>query len=677
MYTYSFDRLNIRLNFGIMSKTIVHCLLLLVSFCVNAQEINLHNNWQFRQAGTGKWYKATVPGTVHTDLLKNKLIPDPFFSVNESRLEWIDQTGWEYKTVFTVDAMMRAQQKIAICFEGLDTYADVYLNNKPVLQANNMFRPWQEDIKTLLLPGKNELRIYFHPAKNRTDSIAASKLPLVLPDNARVYARKAQYQFGWDWGPGFIGAGIWKPVTIKAYNPRASAGRKTAATWNVQLIRQKDSIGTSFYFQKDGKPIYIKGANWIPADIFLPSAKKEDYRALLLMAKNAGMNMLRVWGGGVYENDHFYDLCDSLGIMVWQDFMFAGGMYPGDEQFFSNVKAELVYQVQRLKDHPCIVIWCGNNEVDEAWHHWGWQNQFNLHGTDSARVWNDYTRLFRDSLQQWVNENDGKRPYVSTSPQYGWGNPTSYTSGDSHYWGVWWGLEGWEKFKTHTGRFVSEWGMQAMPDYTTVQKYTSPQERFLHSPAVDAHQKANDGFNKLHHYINTYFFDTAKLNRLSLEEYTYLTQCLQYYITRNSIATQMSKQPANMGTLLWQLNDCWPVTSWSIIDYYKKPKGGYYATKRAYTTMDTVTDKIYPKHLQLKKATVKIKKTGKDAVTVISDEDAPYVYIQLGDVDGYLSDNYFNLEAGKEKTITYNGKKDLRVLKNKITIISLCDILLK
>lgn len=661
-----------------MQRCFLYLLIQLICAAGFCQEIMIHSGWQFRQTGTNKWYKAAVPGTVHTDLLKSKLIPDPFFADNESRLEWIDKTDWEYKAVVTVNAKMMSREKIRIIFEGLDTYADVYINNKRVLQADNMFRSWQEDVKALLRPGKNELRIYFHSAKNRVDSIAKSRLPLVLPDNARVYARKAPFQFGWDWGPKFIGAGIWKPVSLKAFTPRRGSTKRTAgARWNVQLVQQKDSIGTSFYFEKDGKPIYIKGANWIPADIFLPSVKKEHYRTLLLMAKEAGMNMLRVWGGGIYEDEHFYDLCDSLGIMVWQDFMFAGGMYPGDEDFFSSVKAETKYQVERLSHHPCIVLWCGNNEIDEAWHHWGWQSQFNLHGADSVKVWNDYTRLFRDSLREWVNEFDGQRPYVSTSPQYGWGNPMSYTSGDSHYWGVWWGLEGWEKFRTHTGRFVSEWGMQAMPDYSTMQKYTAPSDRQLYSPSVVAHQKANDGFKKLHHYINQYFLDTSKLNRLSLEEYTYLTQCLQYYIIKNSLATQMSKQPVNMGTLLWQLNDCWPVTSWSIIDYYKKPKAGYYAVKKAYMDMDTVTDRIYPKYIKLKHPKINIQKTGRNFITIQTGEDAKYICISLGDADGYLSDNYFNLEAGKEKTIFYNGKQDLRSLKNKIRILSLSDILLK
>jgi len=659
-----------------MRKATVYFLLQIIFFTAPAQYFNLDNNWMFRQAGTAQWYKAIVPGSVHSDLFNNKLIPDPFYSDNEKNLEWIDKADWEYRKQFTVTKDMLLADIIFISFEGLDTYADVFINNKRLLQADNMFRIWEIEIKKYLKPGKNELRIYFHSAKNKVDSIAKTKLPLVLPDNPRVHARKAQYQFGWDWGPKFIGAGIWRSVKLHCYMPPATGFRGVPN--HVKLIEQKDSTGTGFYFEKDGKPIYIKGANWIPVHAFPSAAKKTDYRQLLLMAKDAGMNMLRVWGGGIYESDDFYELCDSLDIMVWQDFMFAGGMYPGDKNFFANVKAEVKDQLTRLSKYKCIVLWCGNNEIDEAWHHWGWQNQFNLHGADSAKVWKDYTSLFRDSLKAWLTAFDPKdRPYVSTSPQYGWGNPLSYRNGDSHYWGLWWGLEGWEKFKTHTGRFVSEWGMQAMPDYSTVEKYTPAGQRYRYTPAVNAHQKASDGFMKLNHYVNKYFFDTVKLSKLSLEEYTYLTQCVQYYILKNSIATQLSKQPVNMGTLIWQLNDCWPVTSWSLVDFYKKPKAGYYAAKKQFLSGDTTTDAVYPKDLQLKKAAITLSSITRNSFTIRTDADAKYICISMGDVDGYLSDNYFDLKANEERTITYNGSKDLRSIRNKIKILSLADILLK
>jgi beta-mannosidase len=378
--------------------------------------------------------------------------------------------------------------------------------------------------------------------------------------------------------------------------------------------------------------------------------------------------MLRVWGGGVYESDDFYDLCDSLGIMVWQDLMFAGGMYPGDDAFMNNVKEEIRYQLDRLGRHPCIVLWCGNNEIDEAWNNWGWQDQFNLHGNDSTRVWNDYKRLFEDSLKKWVNEFDGSRPYVPTSPLHGWGHDESFTEGDSHYWGVWWGLEDWEAFKTHTGRFVSEYGMQAMPNINTITSFTRPEDRTLNSPVIQWHQKASDGFKKLEHYLTRYFIDSVKLGKLSLEDYTYLTQCLQYYILKNSIAVQRSKYPANMGTLLWQYNDCWPVTSWSITDYSREPKAAWYAVREAYRDdIKPVTDSIYPKNIKLSKPQFTFLNGGNNLL-LGSGTMAKYLYLYTEDKTIHFFDNYFDMGPGERKPVRTNRKlteKDIEKIKIK------------
>jgi beta-mannosidase len=628
-------------------------LIYLIPIQTSAQSVSieLNENWQFKNQKENKWYKAIVPGTVHTDLLAHKLIPDPFYRDNESKLQWIDREDWEYKTVFNVDAQTFSRKNIELVFDGLDTYADVYLNGKLILQADNMFRGWTVNVKPLIKRTNNILLIKFSSAQNKMDSIAKSKLPLILPDNNRVYVRKAQFQFGWDWGPKFVGCGVWKSVRLKGWN-----GVKISPTYsdiknNVKLIQQKDSIGTSFYFEKDGKPIYAKGANWIPGDVFLPRLTRADYLKMLLSAKDANMNMLRVWGGGVYESDDFYDLCDSLGIMVWQDFMFAGGMYPGDDAFMNNVREEVKYQIERLRDHPCIFLWCGNNEVEEAWKNWGWQDQYNLHGADSAKIWNDYKRLFQDSLKKWVDEFDGTRPYVSTSPKNGWGHKESFTEGDSHYWGVWWGLEDWEAFENKTGRFVSEYGMQAMPNWNTIKSFTDPSDRYIKSPVIQSHQKASDGFKKLDHYLTRYFIDSAKLSRLSLEDYTYLSQCLQYYILKNSIAIHRSKYPANMGTLLWQLNDCWPVTSWSITDYSRQPKAAWYAVKKAYRDdVLPARDSIYPKDLTLEKPIISIVLIGNE-LKLTADKDAKYVELSKGGNTSLFSDNYFDLQKGKEKII--------------------------
>ena len=659
-----------------MKQKLLYCFFLLIGQSGFAQDISfdINANWQFYYPTNKKWYKATVPGTIHTDLLNSKLIPDPYYRDNEGKLQWVGEKDWEYKTVFDVGPKTFQKNNIEIVFEGLDTYADVYLNNKLILQADNMFRSWTVNIKKRLKRSKNELLIKFYSAQKITDSVAKSKLPLVLPDNPRVYARKAQYHFGWDWGPKFVTCGIWKNILLQGWNGVKIKATQEKKSWNIKLIQQKDSIGTSFYFEKDGKPIYAKGANWIPADLFLPGLKKEDYRRMLQSAKDANMNMLRVWGGGVYEADDFYNLCDSLGIMVWQDFMFAGGMVPGDEHFFYNVKEEVKYQIGRLKNHPCIVLWCGNNEIDEAWNNWGWQDQFNLHGKDSAKVWNDYKRLFNDSLKKWVNEFDGVRPYVSTSPMHGWGHKESFTEGDSHYWGVWWGLDDWETFKNKTGRFVSEYGMQAMPNMHTIRSFTRPEERVLNSIVIQSHQKANDGFKKLDHYLTRYFIDSVKLKALSLEDYTYLTQCLQYYILKNSIAVHRSKYPTNMGTLLWQLNDCWPVTSWSITDYSRQPKAAWYAVREAYR--DDVMPKediVDPKNLKLVSPNFKINLSG-NQISISSDVFAKYISLSFIENDASFSDNYFDLQAGETKTISFTNIGSAKEVLSKLKIKSLYDV---
>lgn len=629
-----------------MQKILLISILTFFSLCTTAQsKILLNNNWKFRQAGTSKWMQATVPGSVYTDLLKNKKIPAPFFADNERKIQWVDTVDWEYSTIFFLKKTDLKNAVQILTFDGLDTYADVYINGQKLFSANNMFRPWEAFVNDYLRLGKNEISVYFHAAKKHVDSIAKTNLPLVLPDNNRLYARKAQYQFGWDWGPIFIGCGIWKNVSLIMHkNPIWDEEVIGEADPIAKLIMKKDDKGESFYFEKNGKPVYCKGANWIPSNIFLPT-KKEDYRKLLLLAREADVNMLRVWGGGIYEDEYFYELCDSLGIMIWQDFMFAGAMVPGDHSFFENVKEEVRYQVNRLKRYSCIVLWCGNNEIDEAFNHWGWQKQFNLHGNDSAKVWHDYTRLFRDSIKNWVEAFDGRRPYVSTSPRYGWGNPKSYAEGDSHYWGLWWGLADWESWETKTGRFISEFGMQSMSNYESIKSYTPPNERFLQSNAVRWHQKAGNGFTKINHYVNKYFFDTTLLYKLNLEEYTYLTQAMQYYILKNSFATQIKQQPYNMGTLVWQWNDCWPVASWSVTDFNRSPKAGYYALKKVFTTMDTTRDTIYPKYLQLQQPLITITKIGNTAISIKSDKDARYVqvYSPAGPLE--LSDNYIDLKA--------------------------------
>lgn len=653
--------------------------MLLFPLVLSAQQkkmLALTRHWEFFYPVQQRWLPATVPGTIHTDLQDNHLIPDPYYRDNEKQLQWIGEANWQYRLQFDVPPSFLKEEIISLQFQGLDTWADVILNGHLILQADNMFRGWTVNVRPWLLPRKNKLEIHFTSAVRKTDSLARVYLPLVLPDNNRVFARKAQYHFGWDWGPTFITCGIWQPVILRAGNTQDKPEPQPVKSWQVKLVQEKDSYGTSFCFEKAGTPVYCKGANWIPGEVFLPRLKREDYRQQLLLAKNAHMNMLRVWGGGIYETEDFYSLCDSLGIMVWQDFMFAGGMVPGDAAFFDNVREEVKYQLQRLSRHPCIVLWCGNNEIDEAWHNWGWQQQFNLHGADSAKIWNDYRRLFEDSLPRWVAAFDEQhRPYVSTSPRIGWGHARSFTEGDSHYWGVWWGLEDWEVFRTKTGRFVSEYGMQSMPNWKTVEGFTLAADRQLSSAVIQHHQKANNGFGKLAHYLQRYFIDSGRLYKLSLADYTYLTQCLQYYILKNSIAEQRSQYPKNKGTLLWQLNDCWPVCSWSITDYSRQPKAAWYAVREAYRDDHVpVTDSVAPKDLPLKKAVVSIRVLGNDII-LTSNEDAKFVELSVDGNTAVFSDNYFDLKKNIPLTVKINHKQAKKAYLTNLRVKTLYDVL--
>lgn len=636
-----------------------------------AQQIDLKNNWKYREEKTQKWYSATVPGEIHTDLLNSKLIPDPFYRDNEKKLQWIERKNWEYKTTFQVTANMLKKKNTDLVFDGLDTYATVYVNNKLVLKADNMFRQWRVEVKKVLKSGNNDLRIVFQSAQNVVDSLAKKDYPFVIPDNPRAYVRKAQYHFGWDWGPKFTTCGIWKTPRLESYNEK-NPEKPYVLNRKIELIQEPDSLGRSFYFKIDGKPVYMKGANYIPSDAFLSRVNKKEYEKIVLSAKEANMNMLRVWGGGIYEDDYFYDLCDKYGINVWQDFMFAGTMVPGDDAFFDNVKKEVQYQVKRLRHHPSIVLWCGNNESDEAFKNWGWMKSFKISKQDSIRLWKDYTRLFHDSIPKWVKEVDDKRPYLSSSPLHHWSKAKSVTEGDSHYWGIWWGLEDIEAVQKKTGRFVSEYGMLSLPNYASIESFTSPEDRHLYSDILKVHLKAGKGFEKLDSYLGKYFIDATKIKKMNLEDYAYLSQCLHYYSIKNIVGIHRSKAPYNMGTLVWQLNDCWPVASWSITDYNnRQPKAAWYAIKEAYRDdIKPEIDFIHPKDLPLEDPKISWEIKGNNVI-IKAQKMAKYVCISMKGYNGKWSDNYFDLKAGEEKTISFEGK----ITKPEIKIYSLFEVL--
>jgi beta-mannosidase len=279
----------------------------------------------------------------------------------------------------------------------------------------------------------------------------------------------------------------------------------------------------------------------------------------------------------VYADDAFYTACDQSGILVWQDFMFACAMYPGDEAFASNVKQEVSDNVNRLKNHACIALWCGNNESDEGWKNWGWQEQYKYSEKDSAKIWKDYVHLFQEVIPETLESTAPGSIYISSSPQIGWGHKESLQHGDSHYWGVWWGMEPFENYNSKVGRFMSEYGFQGMPDLSAFKKFAPENEWNLQSEISKAHQKHPTGYAT----IQTYMERDYKVPK-SFENYVYVSQLLQARGMKTAIEAHRRAKPYCMGTLYWQLNDCWPVTSWSSMDYYGDWKAAHYQAKRSY-----------------------------------------------------------------------------------------------
>ena len=678
----------------ILRITLLTILLMTISFSLQAQTsvltMELNKNWEFRQTGTAAWLPATVPGTVHTDLLDNKKIEDPYYRLNEHNLQWIDKVNWEYRTSVILSTEMVSKQHIILEFQGLDTYADVYINDHLLLSADNMHRTWTVDVKNQIKQGENVISVllksptviglekqevfgYGLPAAN-DQSVAGG-----LGNNqVSVFTRKAGYHFGWDWGPRLVTSGIWRKVVIKAWdnqkienihivrkllnaksallkaeldissdqagsqqisikvndiltasqtielkkgtntypidfeikNPKrwwpnglgaqilykitavlgsdeAVADSKTVHTGlrTIKLIRTPDvdGKGESFYFEVNGRPVFMKGANYIPNDVFLPRVTPEKYETVVKSAARCNMNMLRVWGGGVYEDDLFYDLCDKYGILVWQDFMFACSMYPGDSAFLDNVKNEAIDNVKRLRNHACLAIWVGNNEIETAWGQWdekaGWGYKQLYTRQQREVIWQAYDAVFHHILPDVVNDLDNDVAYWPSSPSAGFQKLASYEtrSGDMHYWGVWHGLHPFSDFRKYKARFMSEYGFQSFPEFKTVQKYTIPSDYNIESEVMASHQRSGIGNIRIKQYMAEDYKIPA-----DFEQFLYIGQLLQAEGIKMAMESHRIAIPYCQGSLYWQINDCWPVASWSSMDYYQRWKAVQYFSREAY-----------------------------------------------------------------------------------------------
>lgn len=636
----------------------------------------IDTGWEFRSVGEDHWYPASVPGTNFTDLLENKLIPDPFDRANETDLQWIESRNWEYRTTFFLDEFSPLQ-KGELIFEGLDTYADVYLNNTLILEASNMFVTWKCDVSDLLKIGENELHILFRsPTSEIREKAEATGMTYPAEndhseDNLSVYIRKAPYHFGWDWGPRFVTSGVWRPICLNIYDqasiedvyvkqylvpksatlvfevevnshvdthgvleitclnddldhqgvshtltkgpniihhhiviedykkwwPRGlgdpflyhfrmdlvvdekvvSTAHRKIGLRTIETVIGKDDIGQSFFFKVNGVPVYAKGANYIPQDSFLTRVSNEKMETMFENAIAANMNMLRVWGGGIYEENSFYNLADEHGILIWQDFMFACTMYPGDQEFLESVEQEASCNIKRLRNHASIIMWCGNNEIEMGWNHWGWQEKFRYEEAENEKLKQDYHILFEELLPKLIRELDPGRYYLPSSPMNNWDDPEKFKYGDHHYWGVWHGEAPFEDFKKSVPRFMSEFGFQSFPVQSSVKKYSLPEDWSTNSEVMRIHQKHPRGNQLIYKYLTQSYHEPK-----NFESFLYLSQVVQAEGMRVGIEAQRRSKPFCMGTLYWQMNDCWPVASWSGIDYYGKWKALHYEVSRQF-----------------------------------------------------------------------------------------------
>lgn len=632
---------------------------------MNATEIN--KGWRVHKAGEKKEYVADIPAMVADILYKSGDMPDPYYRENEWSTYELLKNDYEFANEFTVTEEQLAADRLTLCFEGVDTAADIYLNDGLLASVNNMHRSWRFDIKALARVGENRLRIYFRSNILYAEALHEADPYYVTSDTVNGFSmvRKAHSTYGWDWGPKLPDMGLWRGVTVEAYSAAAiadlylrqkhdngveltaelelelfgdaaaltagltvtapdgtstvltvpvSAGKNslTVTVENPQLWwcngfgeqplykvavslyngealldsrtlevglrtltmrREKDEWGESFEFCLNGVSIFAMGANYIPEDSLYPRCTPERSEQLIKQCVAANYNCLRVWGGGYFCDDWFYSQCDRHGLIVWQDLLFACGVYKLKEGFVENVVAETRDNVRRLRHHACIALWCGNNELEWGWS--GWDMGFGNSPYDRA----DYIKLFEWILPETVRSLDPDRFYWLASPSSGgsFDDPNDQNRGDVHYWEVWHRLKPFTEYRKYHFRFCSEFGFQSFPCEKTVDSFALPEDKNIFSPVMENHQKNGSANGRILLYLADNFRYPTDFKTL-----LYASQVLQAEAIKYGVEHWRSNRGRCMGSLYWQLNDCWPVASWASLDYFNRWKPLHYYAKRFY-----------------------------------------------------------------------------------------------
>ena len=347
----------------------------------------------------------------------------------------------------------------------------------------------------------------------------------------------------------------------------------------VKLLQEKDQWGTSFAFEINGQPRFMKGGDMIPPSMYGGKTSTKEWQEWVKLMVNSNFNMVRIWGGGDYATEDFLNECDRLGLMVWHDAMFACAMYPGDSMFLTNVEEELEYQLPRITAHPSVVYINGNNEVDVAWKNWGFQVQYFLNKEDQAVIEKAYDDLFKNVLPNTLAKYSNL-PYEHTSPLSNWGKHEFYNHGTQHYWGVWHGTDPMSDFATKIGRFNAEFGFQSFPEFSTLEGFSTVKDWDLNSAVMKHHQKSYVGNGMIMKHAKRLFGKPS-----NFEEFVYFSQLTQAYAVTSAISGHLLDAPRCMGTLYWQINDCWPGPTWSSIDYEGQYKALHYGVKELYVEL--------------------------------------------------------------------------------------------
>ncbi|MDY7222664.1 beta-mannosidase [Halalkalibacterium halodurans] len=628
--------------------------------------ISLNGHWKMSEVNKQDWLDVKVPGSVMNDLLLNGKIIDPFYRDNEDHAFEVALKNYKYSRSFEVTEEILEQDEVVILFKGLDTIAEITLNDAKIAETNNMHRTYELNVKEQLKLGTNKLTVILYSPINFIKE-KQDQLPLwgvVDAVEGYPHIRKGHSMFGWDWGPKIPDLGIWRSVSLLAWSnsrindvyvtqshiknkvivnlkvklekklqkivnivvkltdPKGNTITKSVASKRIEetiyldvlnpqlwwpngygeqplykievLLEDGDQIldqidfkiglriikvkhepdqwGKSFEFEVNGISLFAMGANYIPEDNILARNSKERTEQLIKDCVEANFNMIRIWGGGNYPDDNFFDLCDQYGLIVWQDFMFACSEYALTEEFKETVVQEVIDNVKRIRHHACLGIWCGNNEVEEAWVYWGISADPKHKG--------DYIKLFEFIIPELLKELDPETFYWSSSPSSGGSfvEPRNPNAGDMHYWEVWHGLKPFTDYREYFFRFCSEFGFQSFPSLKTIEAFTLPEDRNIFTYVMEKHQKNGAANGKILFYLSENFLYPKDFDSL-----LYTSQLLQAEAIKYGVEHWRRNRGRCMGSLYWQLNDCWPAASWSSVDYYGRWKALHYYAKKFYS----------------------------------------------------------------------------------------------